>query len=57
MKGQPGFFDLAERHEKHRKSAAGAKPWDVVVMFKVLILQQTYNLSDEQDTIQLITDA
>ncbi len=40
--------DLSQRHEKHRKSAAGAKPWDVVVMFKVLILQQTYNLSDEQ---------
>ena len=78
MKGQPGFFDLAERHdkltemrgplvvpkkeidreafrgdlakvhEKERKSAAGAKPRDGVRMFKVLILQQTCNLSDEQ---------
>lgn len=76
MKGQPGFFDLAERHdkltqtrdplvmlkkevdweafrgglakmhEKDRKSAAGAKPWDVVCMFKLLILQRIYNLSD-----------
>ena len=83
MKGQPGFFDLAERHdkltqmrdplvvlkkeidweafrgdlakvhEKERKSAAGAKPWDVVRMFKVLILQQTYNLSDEQIEYQI----
>lgn len=83
MKGQPGFFDLAERHdkltrmrdplvvlkkeidweafrgdlakvhEKARKSAAGAKPWDVVRMFKVLILQQTYNLSDEQIEYQI----
>lgn len=83
MKGQPGFFDLAERHdkltqmrdplvmlkkevdweafrgdlakmhEKDRKSAAGAKPWDVVRMFKLLILQQTYNLSDEQIEYQI----
>ena len=83
MKGQPGFFDLAERHDKltrmrdplvvlnkeiyweafradlaklhdkARKSAAGAKPWDVVRMFKVLILQQTYNLSDEQIEYQI----
>ena len=83
MKGQPGFFDLAERHdkltqmrdplvvlkeeidweafradlaklhEKDRKSAAGAKPWDVVRMFKLLVLQQTYNLSDEQIEYQI----
>src|SRR4030067_2326244 len=83
MKGQPGFFDLAERHdkltqmrdplvvlkeeidweafradlaklhEKDRKSAVGAKPWDVVRMFKLLVLQQTYNLSDEQIEYQI----
>ena len=83
MKGQPGFFDLAERHDKltqmrdplvvlkkevnweafradlapihdkARKSTAGAKPLDVVRMFKVLILQQTYNLSDEQIEYQI----
>ena len=76
MKGQPGFFDLAERHDKltrmrdplmllkkeidreafrsdlsrlhdkERKSAAGAKPWDVVRMFKVLILQPNQRLAD-----------
>ncbi|WP_373508784.1 IS5 family transposase [Thiocapsa sp.] len=34
-------------HEKDRKSAAGRKPWDVVLLFKVLILQTLYNLADE----------
>ena len=34
--------------DKDRKSSAGRKPFDVVLMFKVLILQSLYNLSDEQ---------
>ncbi len=34
-------------HEKPRKSNAGAKPFDVVLMFMVLILQQLYHLSDD----------
>ena len=43
------FRELLEQvHEKDRKSAAGRKPLDVVLMFKVLILQSLYNLSDEQ---------
>jgi IS5 family transposase len=43
------FFraDLARVHEKPRKSNAGAKPFDVVLMFMVLILQHLYNLSDD----------
>ena len=32
---------------KERKSAAGRKPWDAVVMFKVIVLGALYNLSDE----------
>ena len=32
---------------KERKSAAGRKPMDRVVMFKMLILQNLYGLSDE----------
>ena len=32
-------------HEKVRKSNAGAKPLDVVLMFKILVLQQLHNLS------------
>jgi hypothetical protein len=30
------------------KSTAGAKPYDYVWMFKIIILQRLYNLSDEQ---------
>ena len=33
-------------HEKERKSQAGAKPFDVVLMFKILVRQQLHNLSD-----------
>jgi len=35
------------------KSKAGAKPFDYVMMFKILILQRLYNLSDEQMEFQL----
>jgi IS5 family transposase len=38
---------------KERKSAAGRKPYDPVLMFKVLTLQSLYNLSDEQTEYQL----
>ncbi len=39
--------DLNRIHEKERKSQAGAKPFDVVLMFKILVLQQLHNLSDD----------
>jgi len=39
--------DLLRVREKERKSNAGAKPFDVVLMFKVLVLQQLHNLSDD----------
>ena len=32
-----------------KKSTAGRRPIDVVVMFRMLVLQSLYNLSDEQD--------
>jgi len=38
----------------NKKSNAGAKPIDVVLMFKVLIVKRLYNLSDEQTEYQLI---
>jgi IS5 family transposase len=40
--------DLERVHEKPRKSAAGAKPIDCVLMFKMLVLQQLHNLADEK---------
>lgn len=36
------------------KSNAGAKPFDFVLMFKILILQRLYHLSDEQMEYQLV---
>lgn len=39
--------ELSKVHDKERKSTAGRKPYDTVLMFKILILQSLYNLSDE----------
>ena len=36
-----------------RKSNAGRKPFDVVLMFKIMILQSLYNLSDDQLEFQI----
>ncbi|QQO56058.1 MAG: IS5 family transposase [Thiohalocapsa sp. PB-PSB1] len=48
------FRPLLEKvHEKERKSAAGRKPLDVVLMFKILILQSLYNLADEAIEYQI----
>ncbi|MEO0801361.1 MAG: IS5 family transposase, partial [Cyanobacteria bacterium J06642_2] len=42
------FRPLLERiHQKERKSQAGRKPIDVILMFKLLLLQKFYNISDE----------
>jgi IS5 family transposase len=38
---------------KERKNASGRKPYDVVLMFKILILQSLYNLSDAQIEFQI----
>lgn len=38
---------------KNRKSKAGRKPFDCVLMFKALILQHLYNLSDEELEYQI----
>jgi IS5 family transposase len=45
--------DLAKVHVKPRKSKAGAKPIDVVLMFKLLVLQQLHNLSDDRIEYQV----
>ena len=45
--------DLNRVHKKDRKSKAGAKPFDVVLMFKVLVLQQPHNLSDDNIGYQI----
>jgi IS5 family transposase len=46
---------LATVFQKEKTSPAGRKAYDVVFMFKILLLQRLYNLSDEQVEFQ-ITD-
>lgn len=49
-----GFRPLLNRvHEKKRKSAAGRKPYDVVLMLKILFLQSFYGLGDDQTEYQI----
>ena len=38
---------------KERKSKAGRKPFAVILMFKILILQSMYNLSDDAVEYQI----
>ena len=40
-------------HEKPRKSNAGRKSFDVILMFKLLIIQTLYNISDVQLEFQV----
>ena len=44
---------LRQIRDKPRKSNAGRKPFDEVMMFKILILQSLYNLSDEATEFQI----
>ena len=39
---------------RERLTNAGAKPYDYVLMFKILVLQRMYNLSDEQTGYQIV---
>ena len=39
---------------KNKKNNSGAKPYDPVLLFKILILQRIYNLSDEAIEYQII---
>jgi IS5 family transposase len=48
---RPGLMKV---REKERKSNAGAKSYDVVLMFKSLIIQSLYNLSDEELEYQML---
>ncbi len=45
---------LKTLRDKPRKSNAGAKGYDAVMMFKAVILQSLYNLSDEQLEYQIL---
>lgn len=45
--------ELSKIHDKERKSTAGRKPYSTILMFKILILQSLYNLSDEAMEFQV----
>ncbi len=44
---------LNKIHKKERKNKAGAKPKDVIMMFKGLVIQNLYGLSDDQLEYQI----
>lgn len=46
--------EIEKMRDKPRRSNAGAKPYDAVMMFKVLIVQSLYNLSDEAVEYQIL---
>jgi len=45
---------LEQARKKERKSSAGPKGYDVLLLFKILILQSLYNLSDEALEFQIL---
>ena len=48
------FRSLLEQHLiKESKGKGGRPPYDYVLMFKILILQRYYNLSDDQTAYQI----
>jgi IS5 family transposase len=47
-------LDLEEATLNHKKTSnVGPKPYDVVMMFKIILLKRFYNLSDEQAEYQI----
>ncbi len=44
---------LQKLRDKPRKTNAGRKPFDVVMMFKALVIQRLYNLSDDELEYQI----
>lgn len=45
--------ELKKALYKERKSNAGRPPYDCVLLFKILVLQRLYNLSDDQTEYQI----
>ena len=49
------FMPILQRTENEsKKNNAGAKPYSPLLMFKILILQRYYNLSDFQIEYQIL---
>ena len=45
---------LEQARSKNKKSNAGVKGFDVILLFKILVLQSLYNLSDEGLEFQIL---
>lgn len=45
--------ELNRALKKERKSNAGRPPYDCILLFKILVLQRIYNLSDDQTEYQI----
>lgn len=45
---------LEKAREKEKKSSAGAQGYDVILLFKILVLQSLYNLADEAMEYQIL---
>ena len=50
---RPLLEQIWRKPESERKSNAGRKPMDAVLMFKTLVLSALYNLSDDQVEYQI----
>jgi len=50
---RPTLEHVWRKRDKDRKSSAGRKPLDAVLMFKMLVLSALYNLSDDQIEYQV----
>ena len=50
---RPRLEGIWRRSPAEKRSKAGRKPWDAVVIFKAIVLCELYNLSDEQLEYQL----
>ena len=50
---RPALEKVWRKPEAERKSRAGRKPMDAIVMFKTLVLSALYNLSDDQIEYQV----
>lgn len=46
--------DLEKARDKNRQSNVGPKGYDVIMLFKILILQSLYNLSDDATEFQIL---
>jgi len=43
----------AKQHEKENLNKGGRPPFDVILMFKILVIKKMYNLSDAQTELQI----